>query len=102
MDDFENGRWRVVWSGWRTAPNQFLEFGFWVAKDADVNGFQYATTTGVVDVARNDYETLDTSLAKDWPTPILLSDDERDDLKQRAFDGLLARLKALDADGAAR
>jgi hypothetical protein len=72
--------WHIEWSGWREPPNQFVRFGFWMARrepmpetlPAGEWPCVYATTLGVVQGCYDLY-ALDTTW-QDQSAPILPSE----------------------------
>lgn len=94
-DDFEYpvGGIRVKWDGWRQEPNRLGVFGAWYAVLTS-DTYRIQTTLGHNGQYR-EWEEFDTSTHQGWPNGIetaLMSNDERDALKERARLAILESL----------
>ena len=99
-DDFTYRGRLIHWCGWRNDPNSLLYFGMWAAVT-----FPYAAPRWELRVQTTlghlgDYyemDQIDLSHVQGWPRPLaacLMTDAEREALKQRACRALLASLDA--------
>jgi hypothetical protein len=90
--------WQTKWSGWLEPANMVVQIGRWMAWRDPNEGFLVATTLGTVGDIPSALYTLDTALQPGWPiiTPAS-SDEEREAVKQRAWDLLQAQMEAADA-----
>jgi hypothetical protein len=79
----------AYWSGWRQAPNQLIEYGWWARRTGDT--WLVSTTFGVVQTLQSEGCVVDLTHRRGWPwvTPAT-PQETRDAIQERARLELMA------------